>query len=201
MYSPSLLMMMTDMTGPATDIARALFLLIHMSGVIAFAAGVLFLIIWGAKTLTTKQLKVWGLSLAIIGLILCIVTLSIGAGIGHARSTNIMMKAGDTHMMGNGMMMNDDDMMMKLNEKDDDAMSMSMNDMSGMLTGKTGDAFDQAFLEGMIPHHQGAIDMAKLALTNAKHQEIRDMATAIISAQQREIDQMNAWMKAWGYTK
>ena len=42
-----------------------------------------------------------------------------------------------------------------------DAMSMSMNDMGKMLEGKTGDELDRAFLEGMIPHHQAAVDMAK----------------------------------------
>lgn len=82
-----------------------------------------------------------------------------------------------------------------------DAMAMSMHDMAAMLDGKTGDAFDQAFLEGMIPHHQGAIDMANAALKNAKHEELKALATAIIDSQQKEIDQMKAWMAAWGYTK
>ena len=81
----------------------------------------------------------------------------------------------------------------------DDPMSMSMDDMSGMLEGKTGDDFDRAFIEGMIPHHQGAIDMAKAAQQHAKHQEIKDMAEAIIEAQQSEIDMMNRWMMEWGY--
>lgn len=38
---------------------------------------------------------------------------------------------------------------------------MSMYEMEKMLQGKTGDELDRAFLEAMIPHHQGAIDMAK----------------------------------------
>lgn len=70
-----------------------------------------------------------------------------------------------------------------------------------MLEGKTGDAFDAAFIEAMIPHHQGAIDMANAALKNAKHKEIQQMAKAIISAQQKEIDTMKQWQKNWGYTK
>jgi uncharacterized protein (DUF305 family) len=81
------------------------------------------------------------------------------------------------------------------------AMSMSMDDMSAVLQGKSGDDFDKAFIEGMIPHHQGAIDMARLALKDAKHEEIRTMATAIISAQQQEIDQMKQWLADWGYTQ
>lgn len=98
--------------------------------------------------------------------------------------------------------MDDDDNASGMNHMgmNGDAMSMSMDDMSAMLEGKTGDAFDKAFIEGMIPHHQGAIDMAKAAQQSAKHEEIKRMADAIISAQQREIDQMNQWMKDWGYT-
>lgn len=52
--------------------------------------------------------------------------------------------------------------------------SMTMNDMSKMLEGKTGDELDRAFIEGMIPHHQAAIDMAR-ALTGAKHPELRTL--------------------------
>ncbi len=78
--------------------------------------------------------------------------------------------------------------------------SMTMQDMTDMLQNKTSDAFDAAFIQGMIVHHQGAIDMANLALKFAKHDEIKAMAREIISAQQKEIDQMRAWQKAWGYT-
>jgi uncharacterized protein (DUF305 family) len=84
---------------------------------------------------------------------------------------------------------------------DGDAMSMSMEDMSAILQGKTGDAFDKAFIEGMIPHHQGAIDMARAAQQSAKHQEIKDMAEDIISAQQSEIDMMRGWQLSWGYVE
>lgn len=79
--------------------------------------------------------------------------------------------------------------------------SMSMSDMTNELKDKTGDAFDRAFISMMIPHHQGAIDMAQLALRFSKHEEIRKMARDILSAQQREIDQMKTWEKAWGYAK
>jgi uncharacterized protein (DUF305 family) len=79
-------------------------------------------------------------------------------------------------------------------------MSAMMANMNAGLQGKTGDAFDQEFIAEMIVHHQGAIDMAKLALTNAKHQEIKDLANAIISAQTKEITQMKQWQKSW-YTQ
>ena len=55
------------------------------------------------------------------------------------------------------------------------------------------------FLMQMIPHHQGAIDMANLAKQNAKHQEIKDLAEGIISAQANEIEMMETWQKTWGY--
>jgi uncharacterized protein (DUF305 family) len=80
-----------------------------------------------------------------------------------------------------------------------DPMSMSMADMSKMMVGKTGDALDKAFLEGMIPHHQGAVDMAKM-LAGSKHPELVKFGADIIAGQGKEIEQMQAWMKAWGYT-
>lgn len=80
-----------------------------------------------------------------------------------------------------------------------DHMGMSMNDMSGELNGRTGDDFDKNFLAMMIAHHQGAIDMAKLSEKNAKHQEIKDLSKDILSAQSKEIDQMQTWQTDWGY--
>ena len=80
-----------------------------------------------------------------------------------------------------------------------DPMSMSMANMSQMLAGKTGDALDRAFLEAMIPHHQGAVDMAKM-LAGSKHPELVKFGADIIANQSKEIDQMKAWQQAWGYT-
>lgn len=82
---------------------------------------------------------------------------------------------------------------------DNQAMDMSqmMADMNKALMGKTGDAFDKAFLSEMIVHHEGAVEMAKMAEKNAKHQEIKDLASAIISAQNKEISDMRGWLKAW----
>jgi len=77
--------------------------------------------------------------------------------------------------------------------------SMSMEDMVGNLEGKTGDEFDKSFISEMIDHHQGAIDMAQLAKTYAKHDEIKNLANDIISAQTTEINMMREWQTGWGY--
>jgi uncharacterized protein (DUF305 family) len=61
----------------------------------------------------------------------------------------------------------------------------------------TGDS-DVDFVLGMIPHHQGAIDMAKVALQNAKDEQIREWANTIIREQEREIAEMQAWLKKKG---
>lgn len=63
----------------------------------------------------------------------------------------------------------------------------------------TGETYDRNFIANMIAHHQGAVDMAKLAQKYAKHQELKTMADAIISAQEKEIADMTAWQKSWGY--
>ncbi|MGB3945223.1 MAG: DUF305 domain-containing protein [Candidatus Saccharimonadales bacterium] len=62
-----------------------------------------------------------------------------------------------------------------------------------------GEAYDKAFLANMIAHHQGAVDMAKLAQTNAKHAELKSMADDIVSAQEAEIAEMTEWQSSWGY--
>jgi uncharacterized protein (DUF305 family) len=61
----------------------------------------------------------------------------------------------------------------------------------------TNDA-DADFVRAMIPHHQGAIDMAKVALQHAKNDQIRKLAGDVIREQEREIAEMQAWLKANG---
>jgi uncharacterized protein (DUF305 family) len=56
---------------------------------------------------------------------------------------------------------------------------------------------DQMFIDMMVPHHQGAVDMAQIALDRAEHSEIKAMAERIIASQQAEIRQMKAWRKDW----
>ena len=56
---------------------------------------------------------------------------------------------------------------------------------------------DQRFIAAMIPHHQGAIAMAELALRKAQRPEIRALAERIISSQSKEIVQMRQWYRQW----
>lgn len=78
--------------------------------------------------------------------------------------------------------------------------TLNHNDQTtAKLQNLSGDDFDSAFIDEMILHHQGAIDMAKLIEANAKHDELKQLGRDIISAQSREIDMMRTWQIDWGY--
>ena len=90
-------------------------------------------------------------------------------------------QAQPANMMGGGMM----------------TMNSSMNEMMRSLEEAEGEDFDMAFMNSMMVHHEGAIEMAKQAKTKARRQEIKDMADDIIEAQTNEIEQMKMWQKEW----
>src|SRR4028118_1471225 len=96
--------------------------------------------------------------------------------------------------------------------KTDDAAKQNMEHGSGMNHGSgmsgmdhsmamdlgPADAdYDLRFVDAMTPHHQGAVEMAKEALSKSKRPEIKKLAQDIIAAQNREINQLKQWRQAW----
>ena len=59
----------------------------------------------------------------------------------------------------------------------------------GMLM-ENGRYSDRRFIDAMVPHHQGAVEMAEVALENAEHEEIRQLAEDIVSTQKAEIEEL-----------
>lgn len=167
---------------------------VHALSVIVFFSGVLFLLVWAIKTFPLNTLRAWALGLIAVGAVLCLLTI---AAVGKPWTSGFGAKCGPSTMMGGMMMRGTDD--------DDRRMGMMggnmgmMSNMGMMLEGLEGDEFDEAFIRMMIPHHEGAIDMAEEALEASAHEEVKQLARDIISAQQREIDMMKGWQREWGY--
>ncbi len=109
----------------------------------------------------------------------------------HNKSNNIktqMNSMKNMHQMPDGSMMNNGNSMM----------DMTMSNMVDMMKGKTGKALEKEFITGMIPHHQGAVDMAKLLLEDKTiSKELQKFANDIITAQENEIKMMNEWLKKY----
>ncbi len=77
--------------------------------------------------------------------------------------------------------------------------NMDMGDQKSKKSGMMMDLMqmDQHFIERMIPHHQDAIEMAKLALEKSKKSEVKKLAGDIIKSQTGEIETMKKWYKEW----
>lgn len=91
------------------------------------------------------------------------------------------------HMMSDGTMMGNSG----------STMNSMMMDMTARMKGKTGDELDKVFLEDMIVHHEGAVDMAKELQKGTKRPELQKMAKDIIDVQTNEISMMKAWLRDW----
>ncbi|WP_445630987.1 DUF305 domain-containing protein [Nostoc sp. DSM 114167] len=72
-----------------------------------------------------------------------------------------------------------------------------MNHSMGMDLGPADANFDLRFIDAMIPHHQGAVEMANVAQQKSKRPEIKKLADNIIKSQNQEITQMKQWRQAW----
>ncbi len=87
------------------------------------------------------------------------------------------------------------------NSQTQQMMAMSPEQIAAMgmnLDLGTADAkFDLRFINAMIPHHEGAVIMAKDALKKSKRPEIQKLAQEIISSQETEIKQMQQWGQNW----
>lgn len=81
----------------------------------------------------------------------------------------------------------------QMHEAYQQSMGAMKNDMHhGMMS----DDPDVAFAAGMLPHHEGAVEMAKIQLKYGKDPEMLELARKIVAAQAAEIAQMKAWLKA-----
>jgi uncharacterized protein (DUF305 family) len=69
-----------------------------------------------------------------------------------------------------------------------DQASMNSEEAARQMVAPNGEYSDAAFVDSMVPHHEGAVEMAQVALENAEHEEIRTLAQDIVSAQRAEIE-------------
>lgn len=79
----------------------------------------------------------------------------------------------------------------------DTQMHGAMDQMTVGLAGKTGAALEEAFLDEMIVHHEGAIEMAQALIAGTQRPELIKLGNDIVAAQTGEIEQMKQWRKDW----
>lgn len=125
-----------------------------------------------------------------VGLIAFIV----GAGVMHFSNRMPM-----DHRIGDMDMSRAGDMKSDMRDSEiGNSMGHMMASMNDSLKGKTGTELEKVFLSEMIVHHQGAVDMAKMLVADKTIKpELSTFGNAIITAQEKEISQMNEWLKAY----
>lgn len=124
------------------------------------------------------------LGFAALGLMACGQTASNGNSMNH----NSMMKNSNSPMNMNGM----DHNSMPMNSN----MSMDHSQMKSSPNAAS-QPYDLQFLDTMTSHHQGAIEMAKMALSKSTNDELKKFAQKIIDDQNKEIGQMKEWREKW----
>ncbi len=80
-------------------------------------------------------------------------------------------------------------------QMDHGPMGMGSGGMAQQMVMENGKYSDERFIDAMVPHHQGAIEMANVALKNAEHKEITELSRDIVSTQQAEIVELKAIKK------
>jgi uncharacterized protein (DUF305 family) len=78
---------------------------------------------------------------------------------------------------------------------DHGSMDMGSGEMARQMVMENGKYSDERFIDAMVPHHQGAIEMAKVALNHAEHEEIKELSHNIISSQRAEIEELKSIKK------
>lgn len=136
------------------------------------------------------------------GLILTVALAILGAACQPSSNVN-------TNSSTNQIMMNRNAMTMNSNSMNGNSMvnqnSMAMNDNSNMSSmsdmksspNAASQPYDLQFLDTMSHHHQGAVDMAKMAVEKASHPELKAFVQKIIADQNKEIAQMEEWREKW----
>lgn len=133
------------------------------------------------KTLLTKA---WLLTLVLAAAF--ILTACGGAGGGQQGSGSGGEGEPGTAEKGGGMAEKDHDQM------GHGSMGMGSDGMARQMVMQNGKYSDKAFINAMVPHHQGAIEMARVALENAEHEEIQEVSRNIVSTQQSEIEELKS---------
>jgi uncharacterized protein (DUF305 family) len=72
------------------------------------------------------------------------------------------------------------------------SMGAGSKGMARQMVMENGEYSDEEFIDAMVPHHQGAVEMANVALKNAEHQQIEELSRNIISSQQAEIKELKS---------
>ena len=124
--------------------------------------------------------KAWPLTLLLVATF--ILTACSGAGGGQQGSGSD--GHGEHGMAENGRMDHD--------QMGHGSMDMGSGGMAKQMVMQNGEYSDRRFIDAMVPHHQGAIAMAKVALKNAEHEEIKELSRNIVSTQQAEIEELKS---------
>ncbi len=128
-------------------------------------------------------------------LVIGLLTLIIGLFVGYTLAPRTMM---DTETM---VEMHDEVEEYEEHEEEiisgDGVMQHAMEEMMRPLMGKTGEEYEKAFLEMMIVHHIGAIEMAEDLLGQTDRPELVKMGNDIITVQTEEVDMMKGWLDDW----